>query len=217
MMEDIRYEKFVSEVLVKLSNDEIRQDKEIVKNLLINYFKKEQFTVYSFVHCYFNGNSDNIKKSELNCTKEIVKQVLDDLILSYENCTCETCSENGKYGEEIASSCETENCINKKIANGISQQKIFQCVYREKYYHVIRRIAKFYENLQSVDNLTEVNKSIKKIHSDVVDSLKDDVNEFRSEAVNGTKIEIKKIEKKIIKNNDSLNVIDGKLSEITSL
>lgn len=213
-MEDIRYEEFVKKVLKPLSNDAFRRDKEKVKKLLIEYFKKEQFTVYSFVHYYFNDNP-NYKKSELNCTKEIVKEVLDDLILSYENCICETCEENGKFGEEIASSCETGNCINKQFANGTNEQKIFQCVYREKYYHVIRRIAKFYENLHSVDNLTEVNKSIKKIHSEVVNSLKDDVNEFRIEAFEQTKYDIGKIDEKIKNNNKSLSDIDKRLSETT--
>ncbi len=211
-MEDIRYKEFVNKVLKPLSNDAFRRDKEKVKKLLIDYFKKEQFTVYSFVHYYFNN--PNHRKSELNCTKEIVKEVLDDLILSYENCICETCKENGKFGEEIASSCETRNCINKQFANVTNEQKIFQCVYREKYYHVIRRIAKFYENLHSVDNLTEVNKSIKEIYSRVVDSLKDDVNEFRTEAFEQTKCDIGKIEERIKNNDESLSAIDESLSDL---
>lgn len=167
-----KYKEFVKEVIEPLKTDDVRQDEQKVKKILVDFFAQRQFTVYSFVHEYFHNQLEEDDHGEvvaqLNCIMEVVKRTLSKLITEFEDKSCE----ENEIIEEISCSCEDESCEYKRIGN-LEKSLSNQCSCRNEWYHIIRRIAKFYENLHSVDNLISSNENAQREYEKTSSSIED--------------------------------------------
>lgn len=183
MRTSTKYKEFEKKVIIPLGTDDVRQDKQEAKKILVDFFVQRQFTVYSFVHDYFHDQLEKVGHGEvvaqLNCIMEVVKEVLDELITEFDN---KSCMED-EHVEEIACSCENQSCEYRRHIEGLERDLINHCYYRNEWYHVIRRIAKFYENLHSVDNLISSNEDRQKEYAKTVSSITEDMNALTDDAI----------------------------------
>ena len=60
--------------------------------------------------------------------------------------------------------CDNPNCEFRTKCKGV---RSYFCPFQDKYYHLIRRINKFYENLLSVQHLLETEKKIIELNKNI--------------------------------------------------
>lgn len=217
-----RYKKFEEKVLKQLGNEDVRKDDEKVRQILLNYFSESEFTVYIFVYQYYTEGKKAVeRKTEVGLVKQVVKKALNGLIAEFDKIKClkNDSAEQREFGE-VTYKCkyyDEEKCslsLGKTI-------DIYHCSYRSNWYHVIRRIAKFYENLQSVSNyLNQIAKNQIQLKN-VTENYIGDFRSFANEALNDadSKIavanrKIENAEKKVREANEELERVKKKIKKV---
>ena len=198
---------------------------ESMKAVLTTYFSSHRLSVYSFAHIYYQKQEGSDKAlNSLNAMIADIKEVVNILVAEFYDTKCPRNVANGipHIGNMVKGHCEHSEC------NMGEKGGIYTCPAYEQYYHIIRRITKFFENLESVQHRLISEKNVrdhtqiifKSYNEDIANTLQENKNRF-DESLSEAQSDMDKIQgtlesttKTLTKTTSSLKKINRKVEDL---